>query len=43
LIVVPKGIRDYFYKLFARYRYRIFGKKDQCMLPSPDVRARFLT
>ena len=42
-IAVPKNIRDYFYKLFARYRYRIFGKKDQCMLPSPEVRARFLT
>ena len=42
-IVVPKGIRDYFCKLFAKYRYRIFGKKDQCMLPSPEVRARFLT
>ena len=41
--VVPKGLRDYFYKLFARYRYRFFGRKDQCMLPSPDVRARFLT
>lgn len=43
VIAVPKGIRDYFYKLFAKYRYRIFGKKDQCMLPSPEVRARFLT
>ncbi|MEP7212784.1 MAG: thiol-disulfide oxidoreductase DCC family protein [Acidobacteriota bacterium] len=42
-IVVPKTIRDYFYKLFAKYRYRVFGKKDQCMLPSPEVRARFLT
>ena len=42
-IAVPTGVRDYFYKLFARYRYRIFGKKDQCMLPSPEVRARFLT
>lgn len=42
LVVVPKPVRDFFYKLFARYRYRIFGKKDQCMLPSPSVRARFL-
>src|SRR4051812_41363729 len=42
-IVVPKSVRDYFYKLFAKYRYRIFGKKDECMLPSPDVRAKFLT
>jgi predicted DCC family thiol-disulfide oxidoreductase YuxK len=42
LIVVPKPIRDFFYRLFARYRYKFFGKKDQCMLPSPEVQARFL-
>jgi predicted DCC family thiol-disulfide oxidoreductase YuxK len=42
-IIVPKPIRDFFYRLFAKYRYRMFGKKDECMLPSPEVRARFLT
>jgi predicted DCC family thiol-disulfide oxidoreductase YuxK len=42
-LVVPKSLRDWAYKLFARYRYRMFGRKDQCMLPSPEVRARFLT
>jgi predicted DCC family thiol-disulfide oxidoreductase YuxK len=42
-IIVPRPIRDWAYRLFAKYRYRIFGRKDQCMLPSPDVRARFLT
>lgn len=42
-IIVPAPIRDYFYRLFAKYRYRMFGRKDQCMLPSPEVRARFLT
>lgn len=42
LIVVPKPIRDFFYRLFARFRYRLFGKKDECMIPSPEVRARFL-
>ena len=41
-IVVPKPVRDFFYRLFAKYRYRVFGRKDQCMLPSPEVRARFL-
>jgi predicted DCC family thiol-disulfide oxidoreductase YuxK len=41
-IVVPKPIRDFFYKLFARYRYRLFGKRDACMLPTPEIRARFL-
>lgn len=43
LIIVPRPIRDYFYRLFAKYRYRFFGKKDQCMIPTPEVRSRFLT
>ena len=42
LIFMPRIIRDGAYKLFARYRYRLFGKKDECMLPSPEIRARFL-
>ena len=40
--VVPRSLRDYFYDLFARNRYRFFGKYDACMLPPPEVRARFL-
>jgi predicted DCC family thiol-disulfide oxidoreductase YuxK len=43
LIVIPAPVRDFLYKVFARYRYRMFGRKDECMLPSADVRARFLT
>jgi predicted DCC family thiol-disulfide oxidoreductase YuxK len=43
LVVMPRPLRDWAYKLFAKYRYRIFGRKDQCMLPSSDVRERFLT
>ena len=42
LVIVPAFIRDYCYKLFAKYRYRLFGKKDQCMIPTQEVRARFL-
>ena len=42
LIVVPRPIRDFFYKIFARYRYRLFGKKDVCMMPTPEIRVRFL-
>lgn len=41
-IIVPKFIRDFVYKLFARYRYKLFGKKDTCMIPTPEVRERFL-
>ena len=39
--VLPRGLRDYFYDLFARNRYRLFGKYDTCLLPPPEVRARF--
>jgi predicted DCC family thiol-disulfide oxidoreductase YuxK len=41
-IVVPKPIRDLFYRLFAKHRYRLFGKQDACMMPTPEIRARFL-
>lgn len=40
--IVPKVLRDGLYDLVARNRYKIFGKHDSCMLPPPDVRARFL-
>ena len=41
-IIVPAFIRDWAYKLFAKYRYRLFGRQEACMLPTPDVRDRFL-
>lgn len=41
-ILVPEPIRNWFYKLFAKFRYRLFGKKDLCMVPTPEVRERFL-
>ena len=40
--IIPRPIRDLFYDLFARYRYPVFGKYDSCVLPSPEVRARFI-
>lgn len=39
---LPKSLCDYGYKLFARHRYAMFGKKDQCMMPSKDIKSRFL-
>jgi len=41
-IILPAPIRDFFYRLFAKYRYRFFGRKEECMLPTPEVRERFL-
>jgi predicted DCC family thiol-disulfide oxidoreductase YuxK len=43
LIAVPRPVRDFAYDSFARRRYRWFGKRDECMVPSPKVRERFLT
>ena len=41
-IIIPRPIRDFFYKLFAKNRYRLFGKKEVCMMPTPEIRSRFL-
>ncbi len=43
IIIVPKFIRDFFYKLFAKNRYKFFGKKDACMIPTAEVREKFLS
>lgn len=40
--VVPRLVRDAFYDTIARNRYRWFGKKDQCMVPTPEIKSRFL-
>lgn len=40
---VPWFLRDLAYRLLARYRYRIFGRSESCRLPSPELRARFIT
>ena len=40
--IVPAFIRDFFYDVFARFRYRLFGKYDSCLLPPPEVRGRFI-
>lgn len=40
--LVPRFIRDAVYDLIARNRYLLFGKKEECMLPTPDIRSRFL-
>lgn len=40
--IFPKFLRDAVYGLIARNRYRWFGKKETCVIPSPDVKERFL-
>lgn len=41
-IIVPKPIRDAVYNLIGRNRYKWFGKTEACMIPTPEVRSRFL-
>lgn len=42
LKILPRFIRDYLYRLFARNRYTLFGKRNQCMVPTPSVKQRFI-
>lgn len=40
--IIPKFIRDAFYHWFAKNRYRWFGQQESCMIPTPEIRQRFL-
>lgn len=40
--IVPRILRDAVYKVIARNRYRWFGQKEACWLPTPEIRQRFL-
>jgi predicted DCC family thiol-disulfide oxidoreductase YuxK len=42
LILVPRFLRDAVYEFVARHRYRWFGRTEQCRVPTPALRARFL-
>ncbi len=43
LVAVPRPLRDWVYDIVARNRYRWFGRRDVCMVPTPELRARFLS
>lgn len=40
--IIPTVFRDAIYDFIAKNRYKWFGKKDQCMIPTPEMRNRFL-
>jgi predicted DCC family thiol-disulfide oxidoreductase YuxK len=42
LILVPPFLRNAIYSLIARNRYRWFGRQESCMLPTPELKSRFL-
>lgn len=41
-IIIPRPLRDALYRLVAKNRYKLFGKRDSCMIPTPELKARFL-
>lgn len=40
--IIPKSIRDWMYTKVAQNRYQWFGKRNECRLPTPELKARFL-
>ncbi len=41
-LIVPAFIRNFFYDIIAKNRYKWFGKKDSCMIPALEIRERFI-
>lgn len=41
-MILPRFIRDGVYNFIARNRYRWFGKKEECWVPTPELKAKFL-
>lgn len=42
LMIFPRFIRDAVYRWVARNRYRFFGRQESCMIPTPELKSRFL-
>ncbi len=42
MIIIPKFLRDPIYDFIAKRRYKWFGKKESCMIPTPEIRKKFL-
>lgn len=42
LRILPKFIRDFGYDIIAKYRYKVFGRKNYCLMPTPEINKLFL-
>jgi len=42
LMLFPRPVRDFFYGLVAKTRYSLFGKRESCMIPTDNIKQRFL-
>ena len=41
-IIVPPPVRNIAYNIIAKYRYKWFGKRDACRIPTPELKEKFL-
>ena len=41
-IIIPAPVRDFVYDIIADNRYKWFGKKDSCRVPTPELKEKFL-
>ena len=41
-VLLPEYIRDFYYDIIARNRYKWWGKREKCMIPNIDIKDRFL-
>ncbi len=41
-MIIPRFIRDFVYEIIAKNRYKWFGKRDSCRMPTKDIKNRFL-
>lgn len=42
LVILPRFVRDWMYDIIADNRYKWFGKRESCMIPTPELKAKFL-
>ena len=41
-VILPTGVRDFVYDYVAKNRYKWYGKKENCMIPTPELKVKFL-
>lgn len=42
LLIIPAFLRNWTYDYIAKNRYKWYGKQEQCMVPTPELKAKFL-
>ncbi len=42
MVILPRRLRDWLYRIVADNRYRLFGKADACIMPDKSIKGRFI-